>query len=470
MYKFESVAQEIEEWIARGILGAGDQVPSVRRMSTKFGYSTVTVHQAYSYLMDKGVLESRPRSGFYVSRQNRVLPGFERSDMVKLKPANRRAAAAALMSRAQHLDLNQHLPGTGSVDMAQDLVATQNLRTIYKRQLRHELADRANLNVRTGNELKEALAKTLAHSGRRQSSDDLTIHPSFAYAMKFALDLADVEDKTVLVETPTNWDIVQTALERKANIVEIYSHPVYGVDPEQFEHIIREKKIDVFIITANNHCPTGITYPREVMRQIIEIAVKHNVLLIEDMSGYYLSKPGDTAEFSLFGMDEDVIRVGGFRDILGQEYALGWVSAGSKFSARVPVGAPYLPDVLGFPSLQKTIAEFITRRGFETYMRDTIASLSARTRRNMSSIFRTFPDGCTVSQPSVGYFCWVRGPKHFDAGKELRGLQQQGASFLPGTSFSVSGSFPNFFALNLSIENSDEFLTDATAIGEALSR
>ena len=60
------LAQTLEQQIARGILRPGDRVPSVRSFSRQQGVSISTVIEAYVWLENRGAIESRPKSGFFV--------------------------------------------------------------------------------------------------------------------------------------------------------------------------------------------------------------------------------------------------------------------------------------------------------------------------------------------------------------------------------------------------------------------
>jgi DNA-binding transcriptional MocR family regulator len=52
--------------IEQDTLRPGHRVPSVRRMSLQRGVSISTVLQAYTVLENRGYLEARPQSGYYV--------------------------------------------------------------------------------------------------------------------------------------------------------------------------------------------------------------------------------------------------------------------------------------------------------------------------------------------------------------------------------------------------------------------
>src|SRR5213596_1920199 len=63
---YEQVTAEISRLIELGTLRAGERVPSTRKLSTQRRVSISTVMQAYRVLESRGLIEARPRSGYYV--------------------------------------------------------------------------------------------------------------------------------------------------------------------------------------------------------------------------------------------------------------------------------------------------------------------------------------------------------------------------------------------------------------------
>ncbi len=66
-YRYQELARIISELIEGGTLRPGMRAPSVRQIAAERGMSISTVLQAYRLLEDRGVLEARPKSGFYVT-------------------------------------------------------------------------------------------------------------------------------------------------------------------------------------------------------------------------------------------------------------------------------------------------------------------------------------------------------------------------------------------------------------------
>src|SRR5476649_3008690 len=72
--RYNLLADNLAETIRRGTLPAGSRLPSVRRSAQTWSVSINTVVAAYRRLEDRGFIEARPQSGFYVRA---ALPALE---------------------------------------------------------------------------------------------------------------------------------------------------------------------------------------------------------------------------------------------------------------------------------------------------------------------------------------------------------------------------------------------------------
>src|SRR3712207_6892658 len=63
---YARVAADLGELIEGGVLRTGDRIPSVRRASRQHKVSMTTAVQAYLALESRGLIEARPKSGFFV--------------------------------------------------------------------------------------------------------------------------------------------------------------------------------------------------------------------------------------------------------------------------------------------------------------------------------------------------------------------------------------------------------------------
>ncbi len=75
MTLYQDIADRTAALIADGVLRAGERLPSVRQACRRHEVSPVTVMQAYHLLESRGLIEARPKSGYFVrARLGRSLP------------------------------------------------------------------------------------------------------------------------------------------------------------------------------------------------------------------------------------------------------------------------------------------------------------------------------------------------------------------------------------------------------------
>ncbi|MCB1968237.1 MAG: winged helix-turn-helix transcriptional regulator, partial [Candidatus Accumulibacter sp.] len=66
LLRYEQLAEDLSSIIAGGNLRPGERLPSVRRLSRERRLSVSTVLQALHQLEDRGLVEARPQSGYFV--------------------------------------------------------------------------------------------------------------------------------------------------------------------------------------------------------------------------------------------------------------------------------------------------------------------------------------------------------------------------------------------------------------------
>ncbi|BBI64616.1 hypothetical protein HSBAA_59220 [Vreelandella sulfidaeris] len=66
MTRYEEVAAILRERIEHNIYRVGDRLPSIRAVCQELDVSISTAQEAYRQLMDVALIESRPKSGYFV--------------------------------------------------------------------------------------------------------------------------------------------------------------------------------------------------------------------------------------------------------------------------------------------------------------------------------------------------------------------------------------------------------------------
>ena len=84
MSRYQELATVTEKLIADGLLRPGDRLPSIRRACLTHAISPITVSSAYQLLESRGLIEARPKSGYFV----RARPGQNLSEPAMSQPGS----------------------------------------------------------------------------------------------------------------------------------------------------------------------------------------------------------------------------------------------------------------------------------------------------------------------------------------------------------------------------------------------
>src|SRR5882724_3713881 len=140
---YKQVAFRISELVEHGTLRPGERVPSVRKCSEQQNVSIATVMQAYRLLENRGLLEARPQSGYYV-RAQRWSPPAEPS-MSKPAPRAVKVRVSDLVLQIVKAGRDPNLVRLGATLPSPELFPTKELgRTMAAVGRRWPLAAHSN--------------------------------------------------------------------------------------------------------------------------------------------------------------------------------------------------------------------------------------------------------------------------------------------------------------------------------------
>ena len=445
MQRFRQVAELVRKRIDSGVIAAGDKLPSLRRLAGETGFSVVTVYRAYELLEAQGVCYSKDRSGFYAAGPFKTAQHRMSARMPVMPPDDVRSLDDVLAR------LPFHARASAAMLPAHGLVPEAGLIKGFRRAL-------LQTPVETGHGIAELAALKIAivhRAGQRQAftgQDEVLITRSAMEAFNLCLDSLSQDGAPVLVESPSFYPVLESLRHRRIKAVEIYSHPTYGIDPEQFEHILESTGVKLCVLMGANRFPTGVTYSRETLARLVLAARRNDALIIEnDMAGELGHGELNSLSLKAFDHDDTVVQFAGTASYLSSSYEIGWVLAGRHVARHIAnrhLGGTHLPHV----ALQAALADYLKSRQIERDLRHAGHALAGRMKQGIELLATAASGKIAVSVPTGGYLCWVRGPRHFDSMKLAMAAGPDTFDFIPGPFFSPAGAFSNFMALNFSAQ------------------
>ena len=135
---YEKLASEIISQIDAGTFQPGDRLPSVRQLSQQKELSVSTVLQSYQLLEDRGLIEARPQSGYYIRPQHLrpIVSPEPQASLPTIDPED--VKIDSLLRRILHDMVNPNLVQLGTALPDPDLLPTARLNRILARLARSE--------------------------------------------------------------------------------------------------------------------------------------------------------------------------------------------------------------------------------------------------------------------------------------------------------------------------------------------
>lgn len=460
---YESVANDISELIRSGTLGRGERVPSVRRMSRQRRVSISTVLQAYHLLENRGLIEARPQSGYYVRPPQRVA-----AEPAISKPprAPQLVGVHELVSRVLENGREPDIVPFGAAVPSAELVPTVRLQRIVSAIARRRPQSISTYSLPPGcEELRRQVARRARDWGARLTADDIIITNGCIEAVNLCLRAVARPGDVIALESPTYFGLLQIIESLGMKALEIPTHPRNGISLDALALAIQREKVRACIIMPNVSNPLGSTMPEAAKKRLVRMLAEHDIPLIED-SVYSALHFGATPPFAAKAYDKKgmVMLCSSFTKTLAPGFRVGWVAPG-RYLAQVQM-LKFINSVGVSDLLQLTIAEFLENGGYDRLLRTLRSTYARQIEQVTHGVYRHFPRETKVTRPSGGYVLWVEMPAAVDSVELYQLALKEGIGIAPGAMFSASSRYRNCLRVNCGIPWSERTERALARIGE----
>lgn len=456
MKLYEKLADDIERQIRGGVLRHGDRLQSVRQTSRQRALSVTTVLRAYLLLESRGLLISKPQSGYFVQ----LRPGSDAAEaaadavdaIATPKPMAlsatvdvSRLVLSTLRSIAAHdaVPLGSPYPDTGSFPLEK-----------LNRYAYAAGQDPSLRALQTGlppghPQLIRQIAKRYLDKGQTVDPAEILITMGATEAINLCLQAVAKPGDVIAVESPTFYAMLHAIERMGMKAIEVPTHPEHGIDVDALAAIAASQPIAACMVMPNFQNPLGFVMPDERKQALVELATRLDMPLIENgvyNELYYGGAPPRTLKS--YDREGLVLHCGTFSKTLTSIYRIGWALPG-RYRDQVEK-LKFLNTLTTPPLPQMAIARFLARDGYEAHLRRLRKAYAQQASLMRAIVLRFFPEGTRVSTPRGGYVLWIELPPRVDAMRLYELALARGITIGPGHMFSVSDRYRHFIRLNYS--------------------
>ncbi len=451
---YDQVARRVTQMINKGSLRPGERIPSVRRMSNQMSVAISTVLHAYQLLEDRGLIEARPQSGYFVK------PKHSRRAIDAVAPLVPEMLSLPL--RASHARIEDVLlaatesavrPGSvplGTAIQSPEFLPTDAINSHLLRAVRNDPVAASQYEFGSGlKQLRVRVSRRAMDSGCSLGPEEIVITNGTTEALSLALRAVTEPGDTVAVESPCYFGFLGLLNMLHLKVVEVSTDPRDGISTDRLEKLINHKSVTVkaLIVNPNVHNPLGSIMPDEKKRRIVELMHRVKVPIIEDDTYGDLAFESPRPRcLKAFDDSDNVILCSSFSKTIAPGYRIGWTTAG-RWHQRVKE----LKCVSSLGSAtppQMAIASYLDSGGFDAHLRRLRKTYRDQIRLLSDAVRRHFPNGTRATNPKGGHLLWVELPESVDTDTLHDQLAAKDITISPGSMFSAGRHYGNCVRLN----------------------
>jgi len=442
-YRYETVRASLLEMIASGALGPGDKAPSLRRLATAMRVSLSTASQAYSRLESEGVLEARPKSGFFIrgGRASLPIPGAGE------RPAPGHAADPAPINRAEliqkvlgNMSRRDTLP-LGVARTAENLLPLAQLNRILGQVLRDEGERVGFYGPVEGHEpLRRQIALRMMEAGAECGVADTLVTAGAMEALHIALRCVARAGDTVVIPTPSYYCFLHMLENMGLRVVEVPSRPGVGVNPSDIAQAVDRFRVAACVLTPNFNNPDGALMPEEAKAETVALLAARGVPLIEDdVYGdmhFGPERPKCCRAYDKSGL---VLHCSSFSKTISPGYRVGWLLPGRFMDKALEIKATI--NVSTATPTQMAVAEYLRSGHYHRHLKRLRPAVKAHMEAMYALVGRHFPEGTRATRPQGGSVMWLELPGGVDTVAFMNKALEHDITVAPGAIFSSQDRF-----------------------------
>jgi len=444
-HRYEQLAKSIQQQIDEQRWMPGERLPSVRQLSEISKLSKNTVILALHNLEAIGIVEARPKKGYFVRSQHQQdLPSPpERTD---LKPTAVEVPDLFqdIMMRSAAFDV---LPNGPEAPPSSHLIT---LNRQLGKALRHKPQTKAMYyDAPLGSkELRLQIKEHYRGMGLNLATSDFCITSGCQQALFLALMVTCQPGDNVAVESPVFYGVLQLLQRLRLNVIEIPSSPSHGIDIQALIEASEKWQIKTCVVTPAFATPTGACISQDNKKQIVELANQHDMTIIEDDIYGDLCFGERPLPLKVFDTDDRVILCSSFSKSLSRDLRIGWI-VGGRWQNEI-TRLKLVTQLASNQSTQQGLANFIAEGNYRRHL-DQYRQVLKRQRDQLTlNLGSYWPDSTRFCIPDGGLSLWVEVDKSIDTTAAYQKALKRDIILTPGALFSVDDRFKNYLRLSFS--------------------
>jgi 2-aminoadipate transaminase len=313
--------------------------------------------------------------------------------------------------------------------------------------------------------LREWIAARLARRGVETSPENLLVtsgaQQGIDLVARALLDPGDI----VVTENPTYLAALQVFAAAEAEVVPVGGDDE-GICVAELPDVLTARNVRLIYVCPDFSNPRGTTLSARRREQLVEIARRYRVPILEDDPYGELRYTGE-APPAIAAFDETVIRLGTFSKILAPGLRIGWLHGPEPLVRRLAI-LKQTTDLHTATLAQHATAKLLETFNLDVHVSKLRATYGARRDAMLDALLRVMPKGTVWTKPGGGLFVWLALPEGSYDAAVFDAALARGVAVVPGAGFFVGDPSHRFLRLNFSNRPKEEIETGIATLAASI--
>lgn len=289
--------------------------------------------------------------------------------------------------------------------------------------------------------LRERIMSVMAPQRVEAHPDDVVVTTGSQQALDLVTRIFVDPGDVVVAEAPSYVGALGVFRAYQADVVHV-PLDADGLIPAALEETLtwlrrQGRRVKLLYTVPNHHNPAGVTLSAGRRAQVVEIARRHGVLVLEDDPYGLLGFDGDPLP-ALQPLDPDgVIYLGSFSKTFAPGFRVGWAVAPHAVREKLVLAseaAILCPSAFS----QLAVSTYLDTHDWMGQVRVFRALYQERAEATLAALADLLPRA-TWTTPRGGFYVWVTVPPGLDATAMLPRAVTERVAYVPGTAFYADG-------------------------------
>lgn len=303
-------------------------------------------------------------------------------------------------------------------------------------------------------ELRKVLVERYQQQGLQLSLDNLIITTASQQALDLIPKIFINPGDKIICGLPSYLGALQSYVNYGAELVGIpLDEKGMRADllDEKLAELKAKNELPKFIyVIPDFQNPAGITMPEARRREIIAVAQKYDILILEDSPYREIRFEGEPQPTIYQLADEGrVVLLGTFSKTFVPGFRIGWVIADARIIDKL-VMSKQAADLCTPPFVQRIAARYLQKGLFDKNLGAIIENYREKRQVMIDAFKKYMPEGVTWTEPEGGLFLFMTLPEYMDAEELFKIAIEEKVAFVLGSTFHCDDSGKNTLRLNFS--------------------